>query len=625
MAVPSRPGSWIAPAVLVAVLVGIPVVPGAWAASARGAIEPYGPAPSAPGLGRAWDGWTPASGHASPGAPSVRLVTRPLRSTTGSSGPPGLPVWLAYDGADNAFWVATNPSSVDVFGPSNLYGQSPNAVLPVGVDPFGVAIDNASDTVFVSDAGSDNVTEINGSTDASIGSIPVGASPHGLAFDPVNRELYVADSGDRRVTVYSERRGTVVANVSVGRDPIGVAFDRASGDIFVADSDSNAISVLRAATNRVIATVRAGVAPYGVTVDPSQGTVYVTNQGSDSLTVLRTVGLHVLATIPLDVAGVPFNSVNTTPEGLAYDPPAKQIWVGTGAYFTVVVSTTTKSVVGYLDVDPAGVAWDPVQRIMCMTNSNNQTYACLSTYTGGGYGWTASHITVSETGLPAGTPWNVTLGGDDNPVRSTGSSVTLPVDFAFFTCDYFVPPSYGYSATPSVINTTCGNTGTAAVKFHATPEFPVHVRAVGLPPSTGFGVVFEDEWLASSGGPIRAYAPNGTYPIQVVGPPGFALTSTAPSSMNVTGTAVTVLLRFVRLVELDVRAYGLGPGTRWWLNLTYPSGALAAFGTFGTWRNLTLPAGRYAFTLQSAGAIAHPASGSFVLARGSLALRARFT
>lgn len=574
-------------------------------------------------------GWDPASGGASPGAPHFALVTRPIRSASPAGRYAGTPVWLAYDSADNAFWVAAEPSSVDVSSATCGYG----AVLPVGRQPFAVAVDDATDTVFVSNVGSDNVTVINATACASSGSYAVGREPHGMAFDPANGLLYVADSGSNAVSVVSEARGTVVATVPVGRDPIGVAYDPVHDRIYVADHDSYAVTVLSGRTNRVIATLPAGVGPYGVALDNTTNTVFVTNEGSDNLTVLNASSDRVEPSIFLGLPVIRLYGYTEVPEGLAYDNGSQLLWIGTGAWFMVLVNATTRQVSAFVDDDPAGMAWDPVAGVMCATNTNNVTYACLSDFSYPQYASYPATLVVTEKGLPKGTPWNLTLEGIGTVETSTNTTEQLPVGWmpsvGVAAYNITIPPASGYVATPSLIvrypwyaNFSQGIT----VTFHPATFYAVRFAERGLPPDTGWNVLVDGVRYATTRHALTIFAPNGTYPV-VVAAAGSFRTTLASASVTVNGTAASDRVAFEAEGRLRIVQSGLSTAHPpiWYVNLTNASGAHLHFTVVGASFQTLLPIGNYTLTIQSAGYVATPGALPVMLHRAGQFVRVRFS
>jgi YVTN family beta-propeller protein len=105
------------------------------------------------------------------------------------------------------------------------------ATIPVGIDPEEVAVNPATNTIYVTNMDSGTVSVIRGQTKKVVATIPVGTSsfpePRGVAVNPATDTIYVANQNDGTVSVISGRTNTVVATIPVGApgtaEPVGVA------------------------------------------------------------------------------------------------------------------------------------------------------------------------------------------------------------------------------------------------------------------------------------------------------------------------------------------------------------------------------------------------------------------
>ncbi len=594
---------------IVLVISGLPALPSARAASAPARLGLVRPAGSFGDAGRP-----------GPSAPSVRMTTVALRPHPSGSTLSERNAWLAYDPDDADFWVADGVAAVDLV-PADATGTVA-AVLPVGSDPFGVAVDPSAGEVFVSNTGSDNVTVLSDRSNASLGSFPTGDAPMGIAVDPALSEVFVANSGSANLTVYSESTGAVVASVPVGLDPTGLALDPYSGKLFVADGGSFTVTVVDVATDEVVATEPAGLDPYGVALDPGSGNVYVTNSGSENLSVLNgSTGLPV-TTISAST-GLFFPQVRPgfELEGLAYDTATGEMWVGAGFADLLLVNTTSESVAAYLTIDPSGAAWDPTTGTMCVTDSYNATLACLTqTPTD----QRAVRVYVNATGLPGAEDWSL-WNGSAWSARGPSLSLELPSTLSA-QYSYYVPPAEGYLATPSTITITMRPGGpevTPNVTFARDGSLaPVRFHESGLPAGQGWSVDL-DGWVeTSTSGNLSFDLPNGSYDYAFTPIAGF-VASDAPGRATVDGIALNLSVNFTP-VRFPVTASesGLPAGTPWYLN-----GSLAPTGVplndsgpiLSTNYSMDLPNGSYAFRVDVANSsFEGPAGTDFAVQDGAV-------
>ena len=166
--------------------------------------------------------------------------------------------------------------------------------------PWGIAYDPSNGYIYVTDAGSDTVSVINGATNTVIATIPVGSGPEGIAYDPSNGYIYVANFFSDTVSVINGATNTVIANITVGLWPWGVAYDPSNGYIYVTNFYSDTVSVINGATNTVIATIPVGTEPMGVAYDPSNGYIYVANHHSNTVSVINGAPTPSSQPSPLD-------------------------------------------------------------------------------------------------------------------------------------------------------------------------------------------------------------------------------------------------------------------------------------------------------------------------------------
>ena len=129
-------------------------------------------------------------------------------------------------------------------------GCAPVATVTVGTGPGAVAVDPATDTLYVADAGSRTVSVVDGATcDAAsaanctpVATATVGSGPSALAVDSHTHTLYVANAGSGTVSVVGEStcdaastlNCTPIATATVGTGPDGMAVDQNTGAVYVA-------------------------------------------------------------------------------------------------------------------------------------------------------------------------------------------------------------------------------------------------------------------------------------------------------------------------------------------------------------------------------------------------------
>ncbi|MCI4320168.1 MAG: glycoside hydrolase family 44 protein [Thermoplasmata archaeon] len=217
-------------------------------------------------------------------------------------------------------------------------------------------------------------------------------------------------------------------------------------------------------------------------------------------------------------------------------------------------------------------------------------------------------VVLAQTGLPAGTPWSVTVRGFTTNTSGNALSVYEPLGRYGFE----VAPIPGYRIIPSDGAFTVSSSWTLVhLRFvPITPpglEFPVTFRALGLPPSDR--VVITVRGVSQT---LGGFAPgfeliNGSYAYTVGYVAGYH--AAAPAKLfNVTGGPLAIVVPFVRtMYHVTWMANGTRAGLNWTVTLNgTPMAATSA------WVSTIVPNGTYAYTVSlPANFSASPRTGSF--------------
>src|SRR6266700_3046518 len=189
--------------------------------------------------------------------------------------------------------------------------QTP-ALVTVGLGTFVLAVSNATDTVYAPATGftgsgrSHAVAVINGATcngtnHSGCGhlaaTVHVGLNPFGVDVDDTTHTVYVSNNADGAMPgsvsiingatcngTHTAGCGARMPTVAVGRTPLGVAVDAGTDTVYVADEASADVSIINGARCNATTTggcrsaVRehpAGSVPAGITISARTSTLYV--------------------------------------------------------------------------------------------------------------------------------------------------------------------------------------------------------------------------------------------------------------------------------------------------------------------------------------------------------------
>ncbi len=302
-----------------------------------------------------------------------------LNGTTSPSAPPHRQIPVALFAAAVVLVAAVSIGATAAYfelhpgGPSVGGSNVPEVVgtVPVGSSPEAIALDAANNTVFVANAGSNNVSAVSATTDRLVATIPVGGHPDALAFDSNDSEVFVANYASDSVTVFNAVNFSFVATIAVGVHPDGAVYDPSTGDVSVANDGSNNVSVISNLSNTVVATVPVGVGPAGLAYDFSEGQVFVANSGSNNLSVIPELSNHTVAAI----------TVGLDPVGVTYDAATAQVFAtNAGSGSVSVISDASDRVVESIPLGngPAGATADPAKGEVFVANSGSNNVSVVS-------------------------------------------------------------------------------------------------------------------------------------------------------------------------------------------------------------------------------------------------------
>ncbi|MEO8101152.1 MAG: choice-of-anchor D domain-containing protein, partial [Betaproteobacteria bacterium] len=244
------------------------------------------------------------------------------------------------------------------------------ATIPVGVNPYGVAVNPAGSRVYVSNQNASSVSVIDAASNTVVATVPVGINPLGLAVTPGGNRVYAAVAVSNAVYVIDGASNSVLTTIPVGGSPIGVAINPAGTLAYVANASSNNVSVIDTGSNAVIATVPVGTGPFGVAINPAGTFAYVANQNSGNVSVIDTASNIVVATV---VTGF-------TPYTVAINAAGTRVFLANNANVSVI-DTATNTVTTNIAVgaSPRGVAFNPAGTFAYVANMSSNNVSVIDT------------------------------------------------------------------------------------------------------------------------------------------------------------------------------------------------------------------------------------------------------
>jgi YVTN family beta-propeller protein len=216
-------------------------------------------------------------------------------------GPPmatgNAPLWVAANPTTNRVYVADSlQPDVEVFDGTapgfpqvGSLPQGACAAFPPGSSPAGVAVNPATNQIYVALPGANQLWAMQGGAPWDcLPPQPVALSPQGVAFNPENNHIYVANSMSNTVTIVDASTFHVLnPGLAVGVYPWGVAVNPTTNRIYVTNSSDNTVSIIDGSTDTVVETVAVGSGPEGIAANPLNDLIYVANYSDDTISVIQ--------------------------------------------------------------------------------------------------------------------------------------------------------------------------------------------------------------------------------------------------------------------------------------------------------------------------------------------------
>ena len=276
-------------------------------------------------------------------------------------------------------------------------GNAPPTVT-VGSAPFGVAVDQATDTIYVANAAVNTLSVIDGKTCNATNTSGCDQTP--LQVPLANNSLYGSTSvavNQATDTVYVLNQGTpglvsvlngATCNASVtsgcatqpptvtvgnASGPAGLAVNERTNTVYVDNTADDTVSVIDGATcngkntsgcDRTPARVAVGRQYFGyVAVDPATDLVYVTDYFDDAVSIIDGASCNATRTAGCDQTP-PTVPAGASPTGVAVDQHNHDIYVtdnggGPVSFFSFQTPVAPTRVAASIHNGQAEVVWQP--------------------------------------------------------------------------------------------------------------------------------------------------------------------------------------------------------------------------------------------------------------------------
>ena len=224
--------------------------------------------------------------------PTITVPPAPTSTigVIGSINVGSFPKGLAVDAGRRRLYAAMiNENVVKVF--DSISGTFLGSLATGGVQANGIAINETTNTLFVSNRLTGNVSVIDAATGSYV-TVPSGIYPWGVAVDTTHNRAYVANFGTQSdawswtVALFDAGTGQPLTTVASAKNPALAAVDPVSGRAYVTTISSDAGAYVLDSAGNVVDFLSTGSGSFGVAVNPASGRVYVTNQPQRKLYII---------------------------------------------------------------------------------------------------------------------------------------------------------------------------------------------------------------------------------------------------------------------------------------------------------------------------------------------------
>ena len=167
------------------------------------------------------------------------------------------------------------------------------SLVGTGSRPFAIAVNPATNKIYVVNNGPNTVTIIDGATNTTE-TVPVGTAPVAIAVNTVTNKAYVACSGGTVWVITEDEEGNPFGRriPGISLNPQAIIVNPVTNKIYVAASNGGIFSTFNPngavfvinGTNDAVSptTIPGGKNPFAIALNPVTNRIYVANDGNGS-------------------------------------------------------------------------------------------------------------------------------------------------------------------------------------------------------------------------------------------------------------------------------------------------------------------------------------------------------
>ena len=237
----------------------------------------------------------------------IPIVTRadPPNEEPTITGTGKFPIMMHYSPKDNILYTSNiNDGTISFIAINKTANGIAHDVLKnitVGNTPMGIDSNPDIDRLYVANYDNDQVSVVNTESFLNtektkriqgfqeIERINVGDKPVGVAVNPETNAVYVTNAGSDSISVIDGKTNLVKKTFTVGKGkvPLGLAINPKSNTIYVANFNNDSVSIVDGSVNEVIANLPVGSGPVDLATDPITKRTYVANYLDNNVTIIE--------------------------------------------------------------------------------------------------------------------------------------------------------------------------------------------------------------------------------------------------------------------------------------------------------------------------------------------------
>jgi YVTN family beta-propeller protein len=420
------------------------------------------------------------------------------------------------------------------------------SLVPVPDGGTKVAVDTATNTVYLTDGSQGHLIVVNGATGSVETTLSLGSVvAQDVAVDQATGMIYVSEErldGLANVVVVNGGTNTVAATIAepANSNPIALATDDATDTVYVANDFGHNVTVIDGKTNTISATISTGSAshPYAVAVDESTDTAWVADY-SGSVTEINGATNTIADALALPVSHVDAIAVDPATNTVYTGGRSAEIYVIDGAAATLAATIKTPYVISGVAADPvAGVVYATSPGATWAIDASTNTITDTLTRGGASVAVAATPGSAYEAGASGYGLWLLTpsaanamspvINSQTDAIFSTGTAGSATIQASALPAATFsesgaLPAGLTFSSDGTISGTPAAGTG---------GFYPVTITADnGVAPdfSQSFGVAVDQPIVITS-------ASHATFQVGDVSSFTFASSGYPTPSYQVTGT-----------------------------------------------------------------------------------------